>query len=282
MDPKTSGRTARQLEPLHALGYFAPEVDAEVAALGVRKGRGTYFASRAAAMGAVGAGPVAATFYVFNPALVAKLVPACWDAASPADVVAARLRGIDAAWRRLLGDERVASPEVAEAAELVRRAAAGGTVEGRALYAAHADLAWPEEPHLALWHGLTLLREHRGDGHVITLQALGLSGIESLVSHTATGRGFTVPAAQMTRAWSEEQWAAAIAGLAERGLMATDGSLTAEGEALRRTVETRTDELGSAPWDALGETGVARLAEIAVPLVKAALEAGAFPDGVFA
>lgn len=29
MDPHLAGRTARSLEPLHALGYFAPEVEAE-------------------------------------------------------------------------------------------------------------------------------------------------------------------------------------------------------------------------------------------------------------
>ena len=113
MDPHLAGRTARLLEPLHALGYFAPEVDAEVSGLGVRKGRATYFASRSAAMGRVGAGPVAATFYVFNPSLVAHFIPAAWDAASPEDVVAARYRGVSAAWSRLLGDEVLASADVA-------------------------------------------------------------------------------------------------------------------------------------------------------------------------
>ena len=54
------GRAARSLEPLHALGYFAPEVESEVVALGVRRGMGAYFASRSAPMGRVGAGAVAA------------------------------------------------------------------------------------------------------------------------------------------------------------------------------------------------------------------------------
>ena len=139
--------------------------------LGVRKGRGAYFASRSAPMGRVGAGTVAATFYVFNPTLVAHFIPAAWEAAGPEDVVAARYRGVSAAWRRLLGEETLASAEVAEAAELARTAAAGCTVAGRPLYAGHADLAWPDEPHLVLFHALTLLREHRGDGHVAALTA---------------------------------------------------------------------------------------------------------------
>ncbi|MCY7396182.1 MAG: hypothetical protein LH468_08550 [Nocardioides sp.] len=282
MDPHVSGRTARSLETLHALGYFAPEVEAELVALGVRRGRAAYFASRSAPMGRVGAGPVAATFFVFDPGLVARFVPSVWDAASPDDVVAARFRGISATWRRLLGDEALASSEVAEAAELTRTAVAGCYPAGRALYAAHADLAWPDEPHLALWHGLTLLREHRGDGHVAALLGHGLSGIEALVSHTATGTGFTHPAAQATRGWSDDAWSGAVAALAGRGLMNHDGTLTAAGVALRTAVESSTDELAAAPWDVLGESGAARLHDICRPLVRQAIAAGAFPAGVFA
>ncbi len=282
MDPRLAGRTARLLEPLHALGYFAPEVEAEVIGAGVRKGRATYFASRAAAMGRVGAGPVAATFYVFNPSLVAHFIPAAWEAASPEDVVAARYRGVSAAWSRLLGEETLASDEVREAADLARTAAAGCTVAGRPLYAAHADLPWPDEAHMALFHALTLLREHRGDGHVAALIGSDLSGIEALVTHTATGKGFTQPAAQATRAWSDEDWSAAVAGLAERGLMTTEGGLTEDGVALRKHVERRTEESAFAPWETLGEAGTARLTELCRPLVTTALTNGAFPAGVFA
>ena len=124
-------------------------------------------------MGRVGAGAVAATFYVFSPSLVASFVPACWVRRPARGLVAARLRGIDAAYRRLLGEQSLSTPEVAEAADLVRTAGRPVAPRGRTLYAAHADLAWPDEPHLALWHGLTLLREHRGDGHVAALLRRG-------------------------------------------------------------------------------------------------------------
>ena len=282
MDAHDAGRIARSLETLHALGYFAPEVEAEVTALGVRRGRATYFASRSAAMGRVGAGTVAATFYVFNPSLVAHVIPAAWESASPEDVVAARYRGVSAAWRRLLGDEVVTSPEVAEAADLARTAAEGCTVEGRPLYAAHADLPWPEEPHLALFHALTLLREHRGDGHVAALTAAGLSGLEALISHTATGRGFTQPAARATRGWSDDEWAAGAEALRERGILDGDLALTGEGTALRGSVETATDTHAFAPWAGLGAAGADRLAELGRPLVATALARGAFPDEVLA
>ena len=282
MDPHSSGRTARSLETLHALGYFVPEVEEEVTALGVRRGRGAYFASRSAAMGRVGPGPVAATFFVFSPSLVAHFVPACWEAATPEDVIAARYRGVDAAYRRLLGQEVLDSPEMAEAAGLARTAAGACAPEGRALYAAHADLPWPEAPHLALFHALTLVREHRGDGHVATEVSHGLSGLESLVTHTATGTGFTVPAAQATRGYSGEEWDACAADLHRRGLLAADGSLTEQGQALRTSVETATDELGHAPWAALGDEGADRLRTLGRPWVKQMVAGGVFPAGVLA
>ncbi|CAN5470736.1 hypothetical protein BH09ACT12_BH09ACT12_17500 [soil metagenome] len=282
MDPHVAGRTARSLETLHAMCYFAPEVEAELVELGMRPGRASYFAQRSAPMGRVGGGIVAATFFVFNPALVAKLVPACWDAVEPDAVVAARLRGVDAAYRRLLGEQALAAPEIAEAAELTRTAVQACDPAGRPLYAAHADLDWPEPPHLALWHGLTLLREYRGDGHIAALLGAGLTGIEALVSHTATGSGFTVPAAQLTRAWSEDQWAAAQASLAERGLLDEAGSLTDQGHSMRVSLEDATDVMAAAPWDLLGEVGAKRLKEIGKPLIRTMLSGGVFPEGVFA
>ena len=282
MDPRAAGRVARQLEALHALCYFVPEVEAELTGLGLRKGRMAYFAGRAAPMGRVGSGPVTATFFVFNPGLVAHFVPACWALAEPEAVTRARYRGVSAAYTRLLGAGALTSPELAEAADLARQAAEACRPEGRALYAAHADLAWPDATHLVLFHALTLLREHRGDGHVATLLQEDLTGLESLVTHTATGRGFTQPAAQATRGWSDEEWAAATASLAERGLLTADGALTEEGKAVRTRIERTTETLARAPWDALGEAGTARLSELTLPLVARTLAGGAFPDGVFA
>lgn len=281
MDAHDAGRTARSLDTLHALCYFSAEVEQSLVEVGLRKGRMTYFAGRAAAMGRVGAGPVAATFYVFNPSLVSHFIPSAWELASPADVHAARYRGVDTAYRNLLGEEVLDSAEMVEAAEIARELAGGCTAEGRALHAAHADMAWPEEPHLVLFHALTLVREHRGDGHVAALVHAGLSGLEALVTHTATGKGFTVPAAQATRGWSAAEWQASVDALAERGLVTTEGGLTDDGTALREQVEAETDRLGLAPWAALGEQAT-RLRELARPFAKQAVAAGAFPGHLFA
>lgn len=280
MDSHDAGRTARSLETLHAFGYFAPEVEEELTRLGLRQGRTCYFASRSAPMGAVSPATVAATFYVFNPALVTRHVSGVWATASPESVTAARRRGISAAWQRLLPDTSV--DEMTEAAGLARTAAQACSVAGRPLSAAHADLPWPQEPHMVLFHALTILREHRGDGHIAALLGEGLSGIEALVTHTATGRGFTVTAAKATRGWSDQEWGAAAAALVDRGVMTPSGGLTEEGDALRRRVEEATDEMAGEPWQALGEKGVSRLAELGRPWVRQALAGGAFPKGVFA
>jgi len=281
MDITTTARCARATDIIHSMTYFVPETEQYLTEVGLRPGRMCYFAGRAAAMGPVGPGVVAATFYNFNPELVARHIPRAWTLAAPEVVVQARLRAVDAALRRLLGAELAESQEIVEAAELARTAAQACTGPGRPLYAGHADLEWPTEPLLVLWHAITLLREHRGDGHIAALLAADLSGIEALVSHTATGRGFLPAAAQRTRGWSEQQWADAETALRERGLLAEDGSLTEAGTRLRAEVEAATDQMAVAPWEALGESGVTRLTEIGKKLSRSLLAAGALPDGIF-
>lgn len=181
-------KTWRTLEPYHGGVYFSPEAADEYAALGVDARTG-YFASRSAALGAAPADLVIATFYNFNPQLVRQAIPAAWEAATPQRFAAARLSGIDTTLRRILGAD-ISSPALARAAELARSAAevTGCHPQGRPLFAAHAALPWPSAPHLVLWHAQTLLREFRGDGHVAALLSAGLSGLEALVTHAATGR----------------------------------------------------------------------------------------------
>ncbi|UOX86144.1 hypothetical protein MUY14_30865 [Amycolatopsis sp. FBCC-B4732] len=268
-------------DSLHALAYFAPEVDEALTGAGLRPGRMPYFAGRSAAMGAVGPEVVAATFYNFNPEVVARVIPRAWTLATPEQVLEARVDGVDKALTRLLGDH-VKSDEVAEAAELAREAAAGCTAEGRPLYAAHAGLGWPGESHLVLWHAVTLIREYRGDGHIAALVLNGLSGVEALVTHVATGRGFLTATAKLTRGWSDEQWAAAEARLVERGLLDAESLLTDEGAAVRDRVEVATEAAARGPWEHLGAERTARLEELCRGLSRLVVEAGAFPDGVFA
>ncbi|MFJ6934932.1 hypothetical protein [Streptomyces sp. NPDC101132] len=283
--PTPSARDARRchhsaVNPFHSAHYFSPEYAKEFAALGFEDHNAAYLVGRAAAMGAVGAGAVAAAFYNFSHDMISRHLPAAWAVASPEEVLATRLRVADASLRRLLGDEVIGSPELAEAAGLALRAAEGCTRPARTLYAAHADLPVPEEPHLAYWHAATLLREHRGDGHLAALLAAGLDPVEALVSHTATGKGMSTRWLLSTRGWSQDDLDAAAERLRGRGLLGPEGELTEAGVRLRAELEDRTDALDLAPYAHLGAEGVARLTELGQGFVMGLVTAGAFPAGL--
>src|SRR3954454_6606989 len=136
----TSPATARRLwalgEPYHALSYFTAESRRAGEDVGLTGFWNGYFAFRAAPLGVVGAPVVTATFYNFAPAFVRRRVPGVWETVTPVQALAARLAGIDAAVRRVFGEEWPGSAEAAEAAELVRMAAEAVDVAGRPLAAA--------------------------------------------------------------------------------------------------------------------------------------------------
>ncbi|MGV9548533.1 SCO6745 family protein [Streptomyces diastaticus] len=282
IDARAGRRCHNALNSLHSTHYFSPDLGRELGALGITEAPAVNFAVRAAALGPVGAGTVTAAFYNYKHGLVARHVPAVWEKVTPEQVLAARLRAVDATLRRLLGEEAVASPEMAEAAELALRAAEGCSRGARPLYAAHADLPVPDAPHLALWHAATLLREHRGDGHLAALLTAGLDGLEALVTHTATGRGLAPKWVFTTRGWTREEWDAAAGRLRGRGLVDGAGELTEEGTALREGIERETDRLDAGPYAHLGADGVARLTELGSAFARTAIGAGAFPADLFA
>ncbi|MEE4489060.1 SCO6745 family protein [Streptomyces sp. BE230] len=277
LPPRAGRRCHNALNPLHSALYFSPDLGKELAGIGIDDASAAYFATRAAAMGAVGPGTVTATFYNFNHELVARHVPAVWKIASPEAVLAARLRAADSTLRRLLGEEVVDSPEMAEAAQLALSATEGCTRHARPLFAAHADLPVPEQPHLAYWHAATLLREHRGDAHLAALLAAELDPMEALVSHTATGKGMAPRWILASRGWRRTDWDDASARLRERGLLTAEGELTEAGTALRAGLEEATDRMDLAPYEHLGGAGVARLTELGRGFLGTALAAGAFP-----
>ncbi len=253
--------------------YFAPEAVAAYEELGLR-GRAGYFASRSAALGSVPAPVVVATFYNFNPALVAESIAGAWSVTEPAAVLAARYAAVDEALRGALG-EAITSPELRRAATLLRAAAETvvGDVTGRPLFAAHAALPWPDEPHLVLWHAQTLLREYRGDAHVAALLTARLSGVEALVTHAASG---AVPAETLrtSRAWSEAGWSAAVGGLRARGWLTEDADLTftPDGAARRAEIEKATDENSVTPYAHIGESACTELQDLVRPFSRALVE----------
>jgi hypothetical protein len=278
MGPEIARKMHRTLEVYHGMIYFAREARAEYEALGLPKAdffKG-YFASRAAAMGAVPGEVVVATFYNFQPDLVMAAVPSSWDVATPAEWQAARRRGADAALRAMLGDA-VDSPDMEEAASMAREASSFCEPAGRPLFAGHLSLDWPASPHLELWHAITLLREYRGDGHISVLVSEAISPREALVLHQGTGM-LPPGVLQQTRAWPDDDWQEAEEMLRDRRWMDGD-ALTTEGQLVREDIERRTDELAMAPWHGLGEVNCQRLRELVRPWSKAIVGSGLLGGG---
>jgi hypothetical protein len=268
MDSVIARKTWRTLEPYHGAIYFVPEAAEEYRSVGVDDRMSGYFASRSAAMGPVPASVVIATFFNFDPGLVRRSMDGIWDTVTPQAMIDARLRAADRMIRRIAPDS-IGSPDTVEAADMARKAAmvACMRTEGRPLFAGHASLPWPEEPHLVLWHAQALLREYRGDGHIAALTVEGLSGCESLVTHAAAG-DVTAGVLQATRQRTGDDWLAAEERLRSIGWLDPDYGLTDLGAERRAWIEQRTDELASAPYDAIGVEGCARLRSIVRPISK--------------
>ncbi|MEE3065449.1 MAG: hypothetical protein VYA67_16105 [Actinomycetota bacterium] len=268
--PELARRFFDRFEPVHAVTYFAPEARAALDELGYRGFWMGYFAARSAPLGAAAPELVTAIFYNFAPQRVAKALPAAWQIAGPDAALRARRDSSVAALRRygLQEDENVSV-----AAELAGKAARQAGVDGRPLFAANRALPWPDNPLDALWHATTLLREHRGDGHVAVLTAAGISGRECNVLHAAADR---VPRDYIarTRDYDETEWRHHEQRLAERGLLNEDGSLTAAGADLKEHVESSTDALGLSALDALSDDEVEALFGALTPITRTVVEGG--------
>ncbi|MEM6108221.1 hypothetical protein AAHS21_18580 [Mycobacterium sp. 050272] len=268
--PELARRFYDRFEPVHAVTYFAPEARAALDGLGYRGFWMGYFAARSAPLGIAPAELVTAIFHNFAAQRVAKALPAAWQIAGPDAALRARQDSAVAALRRygLQEDENVSV-----AAELAGKAVRQAGVDGRPLFAANRALPWPDNPLAALWHATTLLREHRGDGHVAVLTAAGISGRECNVLHAAADR---VPRDYIarTRDYDETEWRHHEQRLAERGLLNEDGSLTAAGAELKDHVESSTDALGLSALDALSDDEVEALFGALTPITRAVVEAG--------
>ena len=258
-------------EPVHDVTYFAPEALRAFTEAGLRGYWRGYFAGRAAPLGGAGAAVVAASFYNFAPAFVARAIPGVWDLITPQDAIAVREAGATASLRRLLGGREA---EAAKAAGLLWRAAGDLDFAGRVLSAANSELPASGDPLTRLWQATTLLREHRGDGHFAALAAAGIDGCEAVVLRCA--KDISRDLMQPVRGWTDEQWGAAAARLAERGWIGEDATLTVAGRAVHDAVEAATDLAAQRPWTRMGAVGLAEVADVLWPLAQAC--AAALPE----
>jgi hypothetical protein len=225
-------------EVIHAVVYFDPECLAALDGLGFRGFWMGYFAGRAAPLGPIGPAPVTAAFFNFHPERARRSLLDAWTRARPTDVWATRTHAAAQVLRRV--DPGVAATARALVPSL--RALFNGVPDaGRPLFAATRATGEPDDPVESLWYWCSCLREHRGDGHVASLTAAGLDGCEALVLFAAS-EGLPVELLRGSRGWSDGEWTYARQRLTLRGLLATDG-ITQEGLALRRWIESTTDDL---------------------------------------
>jgi hypothetical protein len=262
------------IEPIHSVVYFSPEPVAAMKSLGLRGFWMGYFAGRYAPLGPLPAAPVAAMCYSFAPALVERAIPDAWKYASPEAALTARLTGAAASLRAHVPGPLLDS--FGELACVLWEAAGGCRFEGRPLAAGWAAVPRPADDVESAWLAATVLREHRGDGHVMACVGAGLRGLDAAVTHVATG---AIPRAliQPTRGWTDLDWSASERRLQARGLLDTGGRLTKSGGSLRRDVETLTDRLAAGPVEQVGETGLQRAISLAAPIARSLIDAGVIP-----
>jgi hypothetical protein len=238
------------VEPIGLLPYSAEEANEAMFALGFTNYWDTYFAGRAAPLGAgVPAGVVHALFYNFGPGEVARHIPKVWSTTSPQAAIAARQQGCATALRRIVGD-LVDTPEFTRAVELLTTAATSAALEGRPLYAALRALPLPPDPVARLFHAASLLREHRGDGHIAALMAEGIGGLEA---HVLLAIDLGMPARTFGRIHHLPSGLLSdlLDTMTTRGLIEDEQTFTPAGRRVKDRVETLTDELAVAPYHAL-------------------------------
>jgi hypothetical protein len=262
-----------RLEAVHAVTYFAPESREAAKAAGLKGFWMGYFGFRAAPMGAVQPAVVNAVFYNFAPRKVWRAVPDAWGFAAPDRLLEARAASAAAALRAVSPE---ADAVAARTADRLAAAVGAGRPDGRPLFAANRDLPVPDDPVARLWQCCTALREHRGDGHVATLVASGVDGLEAHVL-IAAERDVPPPLLLESRGWTPEEWAAACDRLRDRGLLDAAGALTGAGVALRARIEERTDELAAAAYAGLDDAARAGLVADLTPLARAVAAAGYLP-----
>ncbi len=262
------------VEPIGVIPYAADEPNEAMFALGFTDYWDTYFAGRAAPLGLVPAEVVDALFYNFAPGEVARHIPKVWDTTTPDAAIAAREAGCVKALRRILGDD-VDTPAFARATDLLLAAATSAPIEGRPMYAALRAIAIPEEVVARCFHAASLLREHRGDGHIAALMVEGIGGLEAHVllaldlgmpAH-AFGRIHHLPAAQVD---------ALIEGMRGRGLIDDAGLLSERGRAVKGRVEALTDELAAKPYECLEPAELEELTATLEPLAARLVAAQEF------
>jgi hypothetical protein len=270
------------IEPLAGQVYFSPECHegyvafgfspspTEVSGVAMPDGP-AYFCSRGSVLGQVPGEVIAATFGVFNPAVVVPLVDMGWSLVRADDICEARTKGAVDQLTRILG----AAPDgLSRATELLARANEQLRPAGRPLYSGLVGLGLPGDPIGDVWRLADQLREFRGDAHIAAWSGAELDGTE-IGLLTELYWGLPMRTYIRTRAWSDSDLDEAEARLVARGLV-SEGAFTPAGRALREEVERLTDQLCRPIIESLGDD-FDELIAIVGPWSESIKAAGGYP-----
>lgn len=135
------------------------------------------------------------------------------------------------------------------------------------MYAALRALPIPDDVVARIFHAASMLREHRGDGHIA---ALMVEGVARLEAHVLLALNMNMPAEKFGRIHHlpAPQLAAVIDGMRHRGLIADDGWLSEKGRAVKQRVELLTDNLAVKPYEILEPGELDELRQALEPIVK--------------
>lgn len=143
------------------------------------------------------------------------------------------------------------------------------------MFASYRTLPVPADPLARLWHAATLLREHRGDGHVAALLVAGIGGREShVLQHLAIGNPRDVYGS--ARDFDDAEWEQRRTSLCAKGLVGR-GGLTARGVSVKTDIEANTDALAAAAYATLTADELTELVGLLRPIAQAVVRAGDIP-----
>jgi hypothetical protein len=172
---QTPGRVLRDaIEPVATICFWAEPAYESYSTNGLDFLEG-YVWGRSCVLGEPEGLVAASAFGVFEPSLIAGLIESARAKCGLAEVRAAKEAGAIESLRQVLGQPAY----LEETISVLRRGVEAADPSGRPMHAGLTALPWPADPLGQLWHACTILREHRGDGHVAAWVAAGLNGLEA-------------------------------------------------------------------------------------------------------
>jgi len=257
--------------------FWDPAAERRYEQLGIPPKLG-YFGSRAAPLAPAGDEAVVAAFTTIKPPIIRAGLAAVRRATTFETVWDARNDAILESLHNYLNDDQLTG--ICSIERSLWRAADACPLGGRTFFGAHLRMPRPEEPLLSTWHAANLIREWRADTHMAILVAHGLGPVEASILHSAWME-YPHEWIGNSRGWNADETRDGFASLRAMGLAdQSEDAVNERGIALRQQIEDRTDELGTAPWRAIGIEAVrsvsAALAPVA-PILLARVDQTAGP-----